>query len=161
EWLVKNTNAVGVKGALVDGLKGADVIIGVSAGNILTGEDIERIADDASVFALANPTPETDTLAAAQHATVVATARTHYPDHPNQITAVLALPGLFRGLLDARATSSSDDVMRASAVAIASLVASSKRKPSFVVPSVSVTGVSKAVAAAVAEVVRAEREANS
>ena len=157
EWLVKNTNAVGFKGALVDGLKGADVFIGVSAGNILTGEDIERMADDAIVFALANPTPEVDPLAAAQHAAVVATGRS---DYPNQINNVLAFPGLFRGLLDARATSISDDVMRASAVAIASVVDSSKRNPSYIVPSVFDTGVSKAVAAAVAEVVRAEREAN-
>ena len=157
EWLVKNTNAVGFKGALVDGLKGADVFIGVSAGNILTGEDIERMADDAIVFALANPTPEVDPLAAAQHAAVVATGRS---DYPNQINNVLAFPGLFRGLLDARATSISDDVMRASAVAIASVVDSSKRNPSYIVPSVFDTGVSKAVAAAVAEVVRAEREVN-
>ncbi len=157
EWLVKNTNAAGFKGALVDGLKGADVFIGVSAGNILTGEDIERMADDAIVFALANPTPEVDPLAAAQHAAVVATGRS---DYPNQINNVLAFPGLFRGLLDARATSISDDVMRASAVAIASVVDSSKRNPSYIVPSVFDTGVSKAVAAAVAEVVRAEREVN-
>ncbi len=157
EWLVKNTNAAGFEGSLVDGLKGADVFIGVSAGNILTGEDIERMAEDAIVFALANPTPEVDPLAAAQHAAVVATGRS---DYPNQINNVLAFPGLFRGLLDARATSISDDVMRASAVAIASVVDSSKRNPSYIVPSVFDTGVSKAVAAAVAEVVRAEREAN-
>lgn len=155
EWLVKNTNAEGFEGSLVDGLEGADVFIGVSAGNILTGEDIERMADGAIVFALANPTPEVDPLAAAQHAAVVATGRS---DYPNQINNVLAFPGLFRGLLDARATSISDDVMRASAVAIASVVDSSKRNPSYIIPSVFDTGVSKAVAAAVAEVVRAERE---
>src|SRR5690625_1471466 len=68
EWLVKNTNSGGFDGSLVEGLAGADVFIGVSAGNILTGEDIERMADDAIVFALANPTPEVDPLAPAQHA---------------------------------------------------------------------------------------------
>src|SRR5699024_11700688 len=128
-----------------------------SAGNILTGEDIERMAEDAIVFALANPTPEVDPLAAAQHAAVVATGRS---DYPNQINNVLAFPGLFRGLLEDRKSVVSDDVMRASAVAIASVVDSSKRNPSYIVPSVFDTGVSKAVAAAVAEVVRAEREAN-
>src|SRR5690625_2296450 len=68
EWLVKNTNSGGFDGSLVEGLAGADVFIGVSAGNILTGEDIERMAEDAIVFALANPTPEVDPLAPAQHA---------------------------------------------------------------------------------------------
>ncbi len=157
EWLVKNTNPEGFDGSLVDGLEGADVFIGVSAGNILTGEDIARMADGAIVFALANPTPEVDPLAAAQHAAVVATGRS---DYPNQINNVLAFPGLFRGLLDARATSISDDVMRASAVAIAGVVDSSKRNPSYIVPSVFDTEVSKAVAAAVAEVIRLERDSN-
>ncbi len=115
------------------------------------------MADKAIVFALANPTPEVDPLAAAEHAAVVATGRS---DYPNQINNVLAFPGLFRGLLDARADSISDDVMRASAVAIASVVDSSKRNPSYIVPSVFDTEVSKAVASAVVEVVRAEREAN-
>src|SRR5699024_2749238 len=58
EWLVNNTNPEGFSGSLVDGLEGADVFIGVSAGNILTGDDVARMSDDAIVFALANPTPE-------------------------------------------------------------------------------------------------------
>jgi len=156
EWLINNTNKEDFTGSLVDGLDGADVFIGVSAGNILTGEDIANMADDAIVFALANPTPEVDPLEASRHAAVVATGRS---DYPNQINNVLAFPGLFRGLLDARATSISDDVMRASAVAIAGVVDSSKRNPSYIIPSVFDTGVSKAVAQAVAEVVRAGRDA--
>ncbi|HLS01286.1 MAG TPA: NADP-dependent malic enzyme, partial [Beutenbergiaceae bacterium] len=157
EWLINNTNQEGFTGSLVEGLEGADVFIGVSAGNILTGDDIAKMNDGAIVFALANPTPEVDPLEAAHHAAVVATGRS---DYPNQINNVLAFPGLFRGLLDARATSISDDVMRASAVAIAGVVDSSKRNPSYIVPSVFDTGVSKAVARAVAEVVRAERDAS-
>src|SRR5699024_3110910 len=134
-----------------------DVFIGVSAGNILTGDDVARMAEDAIVFALANPTPEVDPIDAAQHAAVVATGRS---DYPNQINNVLAFPGLFRGLLDARASQISADVMRAGAVAIAGVVADGERNPSYIVPSVFDAAVSKAVAAAVVEVVRAERVAN-
>lgn len=157
EWLVKNSNPEGFEGSLVEGLRGADVFIGVSAGNILTGDDIARMAPNSIVFALANPTPEVDPIAAAQHAAVVATGRS---DYPNQINNVLAFPGLFRGLLDARATSISDKVMRASAVAIASVVDGSRRNPSYIIPSVFDGAVAKEVAKAVIEVVRAEREAN-
>ncbi|QGH68939.1 NAD-dependent malic enzyme [Pseudactinotalea sp. HY158] len=157
EWLVKNTNPEGFTGSLTDGLVGADVFIGVSAGNILTGEDVSRMAEGAIVFALANPTPEVDPIAAAEHAAVVATGRS---DYPNQINNVLAFPGLFRGLLDARASAISDEVLRASAVAIAGVVADGERNPSYIVPSVFDAAVAKKVAAAVVEVVRAERAAS-
>ena len=81
-------------------MRGADVFIGVSApGILLSGADVAAMADDAIVFALANPDPEVDPDVAGQYAAVVATGRS---DYPNQINNVLAFPGVFRGLLDAQ-----------------------------------------------------------
>ena len=80
---------------------GADVFIGVSAPGILQPEWIADMADKAVVFALANPDPEVDPAEAEKYAAVVASGRS---DYPNQINNVLAFPGVFRGLLDARAS---------------------------------------------------------
>lgn len=154
-WLAEHTNHNNFTGTLKEALVDADVLIGVSAGNILTGDDIATMAPGAIVFALANPTPEVDPLEAAEHAAIVATGRS---DYPNQINNVLAFPGLFRGLLDARATSVSDPVMLAAAQAIASVVTDEKRNPSFIVPSVFDADVVTRVAKAVADVVRTEQE---
>ena len=74
----------------------------MSAPNLLTGDDVATMAKDAIVFALANPDPEVDPREAGKHAAVVATGRS---DQPNQINNVLAFPGVFRGMLDARAES--------------------------------------------------------
>jgi malate dehydrogenase (oxaloacetate-decarboxylating) len=86
-WIADNTNPRGVRGTLAQTLVGADVFIGVSAPNLLTGDDIARMNKGAIVFALANPDPEVDPFAAAQHAAIVATGRS---DYPNQINNVLA-----------------------------------------------------------------------
>ena len=101
-------------------LRGADVFIGVSAPNILDGDDIAGMAEDAIVFALANPIPEVDPLDAQQHAAVVATGRS---DFPNQINNVLAFPGFFRGLLDGNLRDITDEMLSAAANAIANRVA--------------------------------------
>jgi len=156
QWIAENTNADGFAGTLKEGLEGADVFIGVSAGNILTGADVATMAEGGIVFALANPTPEVDPLEAAEHAAVVATGRS---DYPNQINNVLAFPGLFRGLLDARARSINDEVLRATAVAIAGTVSDHERNASFIIPSVFDPTVAKEVARAVVDVVHAERAA--
>ncbi|CAM3764386.1 NADP-dependent malic enzyme [Occultella aeris] len=154
-WLAENTNPEGFAGSLKEGMAGADVFIGVSAAGILDGADIEAMNDGAIVFALANPDPEVDPIEAAQHAAVVATGRS---DYPNQINNVLAFPGLFRGLLDAHATAISDATLRAAAVAIADTVADSERNPNYIVPSVFDPTVAEAVAKAVQDVARVERE---
>src|SRR5699024_10521045 len=91
-----------------------------------------------------------------EHAAVVATGRS---DYPNQINNVLAFPGLFRGLLDARARSIDDEVLRATAVAIAGTVSDHERNASFIIPSVVDPTVAKEVACAVVDVVHAERAA--
>ncbi|WP_448072872.1 malic enzyme-like NAD(P)-binding protein [Georgenia yuyongxinii] len=150
-WIAENTNEEGFTGTLKDGMAGADVFIGVSAGNILTGADVARMNDGAVVFALANPTPEVDPIEAGETAAVVATGRS---DYPNQINNVLAFPGLFRGLLDAGASHISGEMLRVAAVAIAGVVSDDELNSAFIIPGVFDTRVAEAVA----EAVRAEAE---
>jgi malate dehydrogenase (oxaloacetate-decarboxylating) len=146
DWIADNTNADGFAGTLQDGLVGADVFVGVSAGNILTGADVARMADDAVVFALANPTPEVDPIEAAETAAVVATGRS---DYPNQINNVLAFPGLFRGLLDVGASEITTEMLRVAALAIAGVVHPDELNSAFIVPGVFDHRVAEAVAEAV------------
>ena len=96
------------------------MFVGVSAPNLLDGADIATMAKDAIVFALANPVPEVDPMAAREYAAIVATGRS---DYPNQINNVLAFPGVFRGLLDAAAREITDEMLIAAAEAIADVVA--------------------------------------
>ena len=132
-WVAEHTNPDGETGDLHDALAGADVFIGVSAPNILEPRDLACMADDAIVFAMANPVPEVDPWGARDHAAVVATGRS---DHPNQINNVLAFPGVFRGLLDAGATDIDDLMKVAAAEALASVVTPDELKPSYIVPNV-------------------------
>jgi malate dehydrogenase (oxaloacetate-decarboxylating) len=145
-WIAMNTNPSGARGTLKQVLAHADVFVGVSAPNLLDGDDIATMADGAIVFALANPDPEVDPLAASRHAAVVATGRS---DYANQINNVLAFPGFFRGLLDAGVSDISDEMMIAAATAIADCVHPDELNASYIVPSVFDADVAPAVAAAV------------
>jgi malate dehydrogenase (oxaloacetate-decarboxylating) len=145
-WIAENTNANNNTGTLKEVLRGADVFIGVSGPNLLTGDDIATMAKDAIVFALANPTPEVDAVEASKHAAVVATGRS---DYPNQINNVLVFPGFFRGLLDAGACDITDAMLIAAATAIANTVRPDQLNDSYIVPSVFDATVAPAVAAAV------------
>lgn len=108
EKMSKITNRDGKTGSLADVMQDADVFIGVSAPNIVTKEMVESMADDAIVFAMANPTPEImPDLAKEAGARVVGTGRS---DFPNQINNVIAFPGIFRGALDAMASSITETV---------------------------------------------------
>ncbi|MBA9007668.1 NAD-dependent malic enzyme [Thermomonospora cellulosilytica] len=147
-WIADHTNAEGYAGDLRGAVKGADVFIGVSAPGILTGDDIAAMNDDAIVFALANPEPEVSPDAAREHAAVVATGRS---DYPNQINNVLAFPGVFRGLLDAQADGVSQGMLLAAAQALAAVVTDDELGPNYIVPSVFHPDVTHAVAAAVRE----------
>ncbi|MEJ5915022.1 NAD-dependent malic enzyme [Pseudokineococcus sp. 1T1Z-3] len=151
-WTVEHTNPRGVTGTLKDALAGADVFIGVSAPNILSGEDIATMADGAVVFALANPVPEVDPTAAAEHAAVVATGRS---DFANQINNVLAFPGVFRGLLDAQSHSIDEDMLLAAARALAAVVGDDELNAAYIVPSVFHPDVASVVADAVEAAARA------
>jgi malate dehydrogenase (oxaloacetate-decarboxylating) len=151
-WLAEHTNRDGYAGDLPGALRGADVFIGVSAPNLLTGADIAGMAPGAIVFALANPDPEVDPREARRHAAVVATGRS---DQPNQINNVLAFPGVFRGMLDAHAEEFTDEMALAAARAIADAVGEEKVNPSVIVPSVFDPRVATAVADAVRTVAKA------
>jgi malate dehydrogenase (oxaloacetate-decarboxylating) len=151
--LARCTNPDCVRGELAEALTGADVFIGVSAGNVLPVEDLALMNDRAVVFPMANPTPEVDPVRARQYAAVVASGRS---DLPNQINNVLAFPGVFRGLLDARATEISDGMLLAAADALAGVVTDDQLNANYIIPSVFDPAVTKAVAAAVAEQARQE-----
>jgi malate dehydrogenase (oxaloacetate-decarboxylating) len=153
-WIAENTNPDRITGSLKDALRGADVFIGVSAGNILTGDDIATMAEDAIVFAMANPVPEVDPADAAQHATVVATGRS---DFANQINNVLVFPGVFRGLLDAASDQITDEMLLAAAIALSDVVKAEELNPTYIIPSVFNPEVTKAVASAVESVARGSR----
>ncbi len=157
-WLAEATNAAGVTGNLRDAVAGADVFIGVSAPNVLTGEDVATMAEGSIVFALANPVPEIDPGEAREYAAVVATGRS---DYPNQINNVLAFPGVFRGLLDAHATRIDDTLLVAAAEAIASAVSDDELNANYIIPSVFHADVHTAVAAAVREAAGAPAPAGS
>jgi malate dehydrogenase (oxaloacetate-decarboxylating) len=150
-WLAQHTNRENYAGDLPGALRGADVFIGVSAPNLLTGADIAGMAKDAIVFALANPDPEVDPREARKHAAVVATGRS---DQPNQINNVLAFPGVFRGLLDAGARTFTQEMALAAANAIADVVGTEKINASVIVPSVFDPRVTPAVAAAIVATIK-------
>jgi malate dehydrogenase (oxaloacetate-decarboxylating) len=153
-WIADNTNDAAYTGDLHGAVRGADVFVGVSAPGILTGEDIAAMNDDAVVFALANPDPEVDPAAAREHAAVVATGRS---DYPNQINNVLAFPGVFRGLLDAQSRTVTQDMLLAAAHALASVVTDEELGPNYIVPSVFHPDVAHVVAAAVQKAATAAR----
>jgi malate dehydrogenase (oxaloacetate-decarboxylating) len=143
----KQTNPRDLRGPKEVALAGADVFIGLSAGGTFTPAQLDLMADDAIVFAMANPVPEIDPALARRRAAVVATGRS---DHPNQINNVLCFPGLFRGLLDARAAAVTDEVVLAAARAIADIVPADERGPDRIIPSPLDRRVVPAVAQAVA-----------
>jgi malate dehydrogenase (oxaloacetate-decarboxylating) len=145
-WTAAHTNLRGLRGTLREALVGADVFIGLSAPDILTGDDISTMASDAIVFAMANPRPEVDPFDAARHAAVVGTGRS---DFPNQINNVLAFPGVFRGLLDAQSHRVTTALLLAAARALASVISDDELNPAYIVPSVFHPDVASVVAEAV------------
>jgi len=144
--LAAATNPSCVTGDLHDALRDADVFIGVSAPGVLPAPWIADMADSPVIFALANPDPEVDVDAAREWAAVLATGRS---DYPNQINNVLAFPGVFRGLLDARAREVTTAMLLGAAAAIAGCVSDEQLNPTYIVPSVFDPAVPTAVAAAV------------
>jgi malate dehydrogenase (oxaloacetate-decarboxylating) len=145
------TNDTGMTGSLADALRGADVFIGVSGG-VVVEDAVAAMADDAIVFALANPDPEIHPDVARRHARVVATGRS---DYPNQINNVLAFPGVFAGALQVRATDITEGMKLAAAEALAAVV-SEELSADCVIPSPFDERVAPAVTAAVAAAARAE-----
>jgi malate dehydrogenase (oxaloacetate-decarboxylating) len=154
-WIAQTTNRGGYAGDLAGALRDADVFIGLSAPGILSGSDIAAMAGNAIVFALANPEPEVDPDAALEHAAVVATGRS---DYPNQINNVLAFPGVFRGLLDAQGRHVTSDMLIAAAQALADVVSPDEIGPNYIIPSVFHPDVASSVAVAVRDAATAHPE---
>ena len=150
-WLSQNTNQHGASGPLSEIIRDKDVFIGVSVADCLTQHDVAAMAEDAIVFALANPNPEIDPMLAEQHAAIIATGRS---DYPNQINNVLCFPGLFRGVLDVRARAINDDMKLAAANAIATVIEPKNLTNHYVIPSVFDRRVAGLVAKAVAQTAR-------
>lgn len=148
QWLVENSNPENLSGSLSDVIAGADVFVGVSAANVLKNADVAKMANDSIVFALANPDPEITPREAQPHVRIMATGRS---DYPNQINNVLCFPGLFRGLLDVRATGVNEPIKLAAAQAIADVITPEELHPEYIIPSVFDRRVGTAVAEAVAE----------
>ena len=144
--MAENTNPDNLECSLKEALAGADVFIGVSAPRVIDAAAVATMADRAIVFALANPEPEIDPAEATLHAEVVATGRS---DFPNQINNVLAFPGVFRGLLDARSTDITPAMLIAAARALASVVGDDELNATYITPSVFHADVHRRVAQAV------------
>jgi NADP-dependent malic enzyme len=106
--------------SLEEAVKGSDVFIGLSKGNVLTPEMLLSMNKDAIVFAMANPTPEIDYDLAikTRKDIIMATGRS---DFPNQVNNVLGFPYIFRGALDVRATKINEEMKLAAVHAIAEL----------------------------------------
>ncbi|GAA4923451.1 NADP-dependent malic enzyme [Mucilaginibacter defluvii] len=113
------TNRTDIK-TLAEAMKGADVFVGLSAGNVVTPDMLKAMAKNPIVFAMANPEPEInyDLAVAARKDIIMATGRS---DFPNQVNNVLGFPYIFRGALDVRATAINEEMKIAAVHAIAEM----------------------------------------
>lgn len=149
--LAGKTNLRMIKGSIADALEGADVFIGLSGPNVIEAEDLKKMSKNRIVFALANPEPEVSPEEALPLVRILATGRS---DYPNQINNMLGFPGIFRGLLDVRATGVNEAVKFAAAKAIAHTIKDDELHEDYIIPSIFDRRVVSAVAHAVAEVAR-------
>jgi malate dehydrogenase (oxaloacetate-decarboxylating) len=149
--IARRTNPRKLKGGLPDAMKGADIFIGLSAPNLITKDDIRKMAKGPVVFALANPEPEIAPEEALPVVRVLATGRS---DYPNQINNMLAFPGIFRGLLDVKARGVNEEVKFAAAEAIAHTVKNDELNEDYIIPSIFDRSVVTSVSAAVSEIAK-------
>ena len=146
-WYAEHTNPERRDGAPADVIDGMDLVVGLSGARVVPPESLRRMNDDAMVFAMANPNPEISPEDAAPYVRIMATGRS---DYPNQINNVLCFPGIFRGALDARARSITEEMKMAAARAIAAIVPEDELREDYIIPSVFNRDVAVAVAQAVA-----------
>jgi Malic enzyme len=151
ERYVEMTSPVVEGDTLSEVMEGADVFIGLSAPDILDVADLKRMARDPIVFAMANPRPEIMPDVAYPHVAVMATGRS---DYPNQINNVLCFPGLFKGVLDCRTSTITEEMKIAAAEAIAETIEDRSLTPDYVIPSVFNKEVVSRVANAVSDTAR-------
>ena len=147
--MAERTNKGMRRGNLADAMKGADIFIGVSVGNIVTPEMVRSMNKDAVVVAMANPNPEIlPDAAKSAGARIVCTGRS---DYPNQVNNVLAFPGIFRGALDVRASTINEEMKMAASYTLAGLIEPQDLNENNVVPGAFNREVTPRVAAAVAK----------
>lgn len=145
--LAETTNPRGIQGSLADAMKETDIFVGVSAANCVTADMVRGMNDKCAVFAMANPIPEImPDIAKEAGAYIVGTGRS---DFPNQINNASAFPGVFRGVLDARARIITDDMKIAAARAIADSITDDQLTTEYIMPDALDKSVADAVAAAV------------
>jgi malate dehydrogenase (oxaloacetate-decarboxylating) len=148
QWYAENTNPEQERGSLLEVIKGADVFVGLSGPGTFTVEMLRKMNHDPIVFAMANPVPEIMPEEAAPYVRIMATGRS---DYPNQINNVLGFPGIFRGALDCRARVINDEMKKAAAHAIASVIPPEELNEEYIIPSVFNKAVVPAVTQAVIE----------
>ena len=129
-------------------IEGCDLFVGLSGPGLIEAKSLEKMNDDAIVFAMANPTPEVMPEDAEPYVRIMATGRS---DYPNQINNVLCFPGVFRGALDAGAPHITEEMKLAAAQGIAGVVTDDDLAEDYVIPSVFNRDVAPAVARAVVE----------
>nr|WP_330362326.1 NADP-dependent malic enzyme [[Clostridium] methoxybenzovorans] len=152
EKMMDVTNLEGKQGSLADAMKGTDIFVGVSAPGIVTEEMVASMNPDAILFAMANPVPEImPDLAKAAGAKVVGTGRS---DFPNQVNNVVVFPGIFKGALEGRAASITEEMKLAAAAAIADLVAPLELNENNILPEAFDPRVAAAVSLAVKSNIR-------
>jgi malate dehydrogenase (oxaloacetate-decarboxylating) len=153
-FMCENSNAEGVVGGIEEAMKGADILVAASrpGPGVIKKEWVAGMANDAIVFATANPIPEIfPDEAKAGGARVIATGRS---DFPNQINNVLAFPGVFRGTFDVRASDINDEMKLAAAYALADLIKPGELNEEYIIPAPFDPRVKDAVAKAVAQAAR-------
>ncbi|MGF1472659.1 MAG: NAD-dependent malic enzyme [Rubrobacteraceae bacterium] len=151
QWFAENTNPENRTGDLSDAVEGADLFLGLSVPDVLTVDHLKSMEEDPVIFAMANPDPEIRPEVAMEHARIIATGRS---DYPNQINNVLCFPGIFRGALDVRAYGIDENMKLAAAEAIAGAIREENVSEDYIVPSVFDERVAPAVAEAVADAAR-------
>ncbi len=133
EQMANETNPSNVRGEVNDALAGADVFIGLAGPGLIRPDAVAKMAKNAIVFAMANPTPEVMPEEIRDYARIIATGRS---DYPNQINNLLAFPGVMRGALDCQARYVNEEMKMAAALAIANIVAEEELGEEYIIPSV-------------------------
>ena len=147
QWFADNTNPDDLKGAAGECMEGADFFLGLAGPGLIKTEDTAKMSDDAIVFALANPVPEIYPEEISPNVRIMATGRS---DYPNQINNVLCFPGLFRGVLDVRASTINEEMVVTAAEAIASSIPEDHLSEDFIIPNVFDKNVPRLIAKEVA-----------
>ena len=151
-WYSEQTNPEKISGGPTEAIAGTDLMIGLSGAKVIDAAALATMRPEPMVFAMANPNPEVSPEEAAQHARIIATGRS---DYPNQINNVLCFPGVFRGALDVRAEQITEPMKMAAARAIAQIVTDEQLNEEYIIPSCFNRDVAPAVAEAVAAEARA------